>query len=107
MALEIVCPSCGTDDHLSGSPLGDGTIELTCSACEVRWTRDPRPRCPICGGDDLYHRPQVILEKSRGSQMSIQGIHVEYGCHRCEPLDVKVRGGADTHLPDRLGGSQQ
>jgi hypothetical protein len=49
----------------------------------------------------------VILEKSRGSQMSIQGIHVEYGCHACDPVDVKVRGGRPTHLPDRLGGSQQ
>jgi hypothetical protein len=55
----------------------------------------------------MYHRPQVILEKSRGSQMSIQGIHVEYGCHACDPIEVKVRGGRTTHLPDRLEGSQQ
>lgn len=107
MAMEIVCPTCGTDDALSGSPLDDGQIRLFCAACEVQWIRDPRPRCPSCGGDDLYHRPQVILEKSRGSQMSIQGIHVEYGCHVCDPVDVKVRGGRTTHLPDRLGGSQQ
>ena len=76
MATEIVCPSCGGDDDVSGVPLDDGRIELTCSACDIRWARDPRPRCPTCGGDDLYHRPQVILEKSRGSQMSIQGIHI-------------------------------
>ena len=107
MALEIICPSCGTDDHVSGTSLGDGMIELTCETCEVQWLRDPRPRCPKCGGDDLYHRPQVILEKSRGSQMSIQGIHVEYGCHACDPVEVKVRGGRTTYLPDRLGGSQQ
>jgi len=107
MALEIVCPTCGTDDHVSGSPLDDGQIRLTCAACKIEWTRDPRPRCPKCGGDDLYHRPQVILEKSRGSQMSIQGIHVEYGCHACDPVEVKVRGGRTTHLPDRLGGSEQ
>jgi hypothetical protein len=54
----------------------------------------------------MYHRPQVILEKSRGSQMSIQGIHVEYGCHVCDPVDVRVRGGRTTHLPERLDGSQ-
>lgn len=107
MSLEIVCPACGTDDHVRGTPLGDGTIELTCSACDEHWTRDPRPRCPVCGGHDLYQRPKVILESSRGNQMSIQGIHVEYGCHECEPIEVKVRGGADTHLPDRLGGSQR
>jgi len=106
MALDIVCPTCGTDDDLRGTALGDGRIQLTCDLCRIEWTRDPRPRCPSCGGDDLYHRPQVILEKSRGSQMSIQGIHVEYGCHACEPREVKVRGGATNHLPDRLGGSQ-
>jgi hypothetical protein len=54
----------------------------------------------------MYHRPQVILEKSRGSQMSIQGIHVEYGCHACDPPSVKVHSERATHLPDRLGGSQ-
>ena len=106
MALEIVCPSCGTDDDLSGSPLDDGRIGLTCAACRIQWTRDPRPRRPTCGGDDLYPRPQVILDKSRGSQMSIQGIHVEYGCHRCDPPEVRVRGGRTTHLPERLDGSQ-
>jgi hypothetical protein len=106
MSLLIVCPSCASDDDLTGEPLPDGRIELTCSACEIRWTRDPRPRCPTCGGDDLYHRPRVILEKSRGSQMSIQAVHVEYGCHTCDPLEVKVRGGRPTHLPERLDGSQ-
>jgi len=106
MALEIVCPQCGGDDDLRGAPLDDGTIRLTCDACRIEWVRDPRPRCPNCGGDDLYHRPRVIVEKSRGTQMSIQGVHVEYGCHACEPPEVKVRGGRTTHLPDRLDGSQ-
>jgi hypothetical protein len=106
MALEIICPSCARDDDLSGEPVDDGTLQLTCSACQITWARDPRPKCPICGGDDLYHVPQVILEKSRGTQMSIQGIHLEYGCHRCQPKDVRVRGGSTHHLPGRLEGSQ-
>ncbi|MEM1335080.1 MAG: hypothetical protein AAGG08_16645 [Actinomycetota bacterium] len=106
MALDIVCPRCSSDEDLSGTPQGDGTIELTCAGCRISWMRDPRPRCPDCGGDDLYHRPQVIVEKSRGTQMSIQGVHVEYGCYVCDPPEVKVRGGRSTHLPDRLGGSQ-
>ena len=106
MTLEIVCPQCATDQHLSGRPVDGGLIELTCEQCRVRWTRDPRPRCPKCGGDDLYHVPQLILEKSRGTQMSIQGIHIEYGCHACDPPVVKVRGGRTGHLPGRLGGSQ-
>jgi hypothetical protein len=106
MALEIVCPSCDTDDALRGEPGDDGQIRLTCDDCKVTWLRDPRPTCPDCGGGDLYHRPQVILEKSRGTQMSVQGIHVEYGCWACEPPDVRVRGGRTHHLPERLGGSQ-
>ena len=106
MALEIVCPRCESDESLSGCLLDDGYIELTCDACTVSWTRDPRPMCPKCGGDDLYHVPQVILEKSRGTQMSVQGIHVEYGCWACDPPEVRIRGGRDHHLPDRLDGSQ-
>lgn len=106
VALEIICPRCSSEDELTGQPLDDGQIELTCASCRISWTRDPRPRCPNCGGDDLYHRPQVIVEKSRGTQMSIQGVHVEYGCYACDPPEVKVRGGRTTHLPDRLDGSQ-
>ena len=106
VSLEIICPQCESDDDLRGEPLDDGRIRLTCDACKVTWDHDPRPRCPTCGGDDLYHRPQVILEKSRGTQMSVQGIHVEYGCWVCDPPEVKVRGGRTHHLPDRLDGSQ-
>lgn len=106
VALEIICPQCESDAHLSGAPSDNGQIKLTCAECKVTWERDPRPKCPECGGDDLYHKPQVILEKSRGTQMSVQGIHIEYGCWECEPPEVKVRGGRTHHLPDRLGGSQ-
>jgi len=106
VSSEIICPQCESDDDLRGEPLDDGRIRLTCDACLVTWERDPRPKCPTCGGDDLYHRPRVILEKSRGTQMSVQGIHVEYGCWECDPPEVKVRGGRTHHLPDRLGGSQ-
>ena len=106
MALDIICPRCEADDDLRGEPTDDGRIRLTCDACNVTWERDPRPRCASCGGDDLYHKPQVILEKSRGTQMSVQGIHVEYGCWACDPPEVKVRGGRTHHLPDRLDGSQ-
>ncbi len=72
MALDIVCPTCESDEHLNGEPVGDGLLRLTCAACKVQWTRDPRPKCAICGGDDLYHLPQVILEKSRGNLVDNQ-----------------------------------
>lgn len=85
VSLEIICPQCESDDALCGEPLDDGHIRLTCDACRITWECDPLPKCPICGGEDLYHRPQVILEKSKGTQMSVQGIHVEYGRWACEP----------------------
>ena len=78
---------------------------MNCKVCNTPIRKGAR-NCPNCGGDDLYHRPQVIVEKSRGTQMSIQGVHVEYGCYACDPPEVKVRGGRTPHLPDRLDGSQ-
>jgi len=104
MATEIVCSSCGTDDHLRGTPIADGLIELTCDACGISFTRDPRPSCPNCGGFDMEAMPQVIVEKSRGSQMSIQGVHREFACRICDADRIAVK--RDVHLPQRLRGSQ-
>ncbi len=72
MAQEIVCTTCRTDDHLSGSRRDDDLIELHCSACDVTFTRDPRPSCPKCGGFEMEAMPKILLEKSRGSRLSIR-----------------------------------
>lgn len=104
MTIEIVCPSCATDDHLLGTPIGDGLIELTCTSCDVAWTRDPRPHCATCGGDDMEAAPQLIVEKSRGSQMSIQGVQREFLCRICDAERLAEQ--RDGHLPRRLPGSQ-
>ncbi len=100
---DIVCERCGTDDHLRGRPVGD-LIELTCDSCAHTWVRDPSPSCPTCGGSDLEAAPKVIVEKSRGSQMSIQGIQREFLCRTCDTDAIASR--REGHLPDRLGGSQ-
>ena len=102
--VEIECAACGTDEFLRGTPLGDDTIELTCERCGATWVRDPRPSCPICGGHEMEAAPKVIVEKSRGSQMSIQGIQREFLCRVCD--DDTIRARRDGHLPDRLPGSQ-
>ena len=99
-----MCTGCGTDEHLRGTPTGDGLIELTCDACGLSFTRDPRPSCPKCGGFDMEAVPQVIVEKSRGSQMSIQGVHREFACRTCDADQIGVA--RDVHLPPRLRGSQ-
>jgi ssDNA-binding Zn-finger/Zn-ribbon topoisomerase 1 len=104
MSIEIVCPQCGSDDDLRGRPLGDGLIELTCDACELTWTRDPRPRCPTCGSHDVEAAPKLIVERSRGTQMSIQGVHREFLCRTCDA--DRIAAARDGYLPDRLPGSQ-
>jgi ssDNA-binding Zn-finger/Zn-ribbon topoisomerase 1 len=104
MAIDIVCPECGTDEHLRGLTREDDTIELTCDACETTWVRDPSPSCPKCGGRDMEAAPKVIVEKSRGSQMSIQGIQREFLCRVCD-IDL-ILARRDGYLPDRLPGSQ-
>ena len=101
---EIECAACGTDEHLRGRPLPDDTIELRCDRCGTTWVRDPRPACPTCGGHEMEAAPKVIVEKSRGSQMSIQGIQREFLCRVCDAERIRAR--RDGHLPDRLPGSQ-
>jgi hypothetical protein len=102
--VEVVCAGCGTDEHVTGAPGSGGLIELRCDACGASWTRDPRPTCRQCGGHDLEAAPQVIVEKSRGSQMSIQGVHREFLCRVCDADQLARR--RDGYLPDRLPGSQ-
>jgi DNA-directed RNA polymerase subunit RPC12/RpoP len=102
--VEITCATCGTDEHLTGTRLPDDTIELHCEQCGAAWIRDPRPSCPKCGGTDMEASPRVILEKSRGSQMSIQGIQREFLCRECDAELISAR--RHGHLPDRLPGSE-
>jgi hypothetical protein len=104
MTTEIVCERCGVDDHLTGTRRDDDLIELHCSACDVTFTRDPRPSCPTCGGFEMEAMPQVIVEKSRGTQMSIQGVHREFVCRVCDVAVIREQ--RDGHLPNRLRGSQ-
>jgi DNA-directed RNA polymerase subunit RPC12/RpoP len=104
MSMDILCATCGTDEHLRGSPRDDDTIELTCEQCGTSWIRDPRPACPKCGSQEMEAAPKVIIEKSRGSQMSIQGIQREFLCRTCDADEIRAT--RDGHLPGRLPGSQ-
>ncbi len=104
MSTEIVCPECGNDDHLRGRPIDGDLIELTCDRCGISWVRDPRPVCPECGGHDLEAAPKVIVERSRGTQMSIQGVQREFLCRTCDADELARK--RDGHLPPRLPGSQ-
>jgi hypothetical protein len=81
--MEIACPTCGEADDLSGVRAGD-VIEMTCRRCGHEWRRDLAPRCPQCGGDSLRTVPLAILEKGRGTQLSVVGTRPVRLCVRCD-----------------------
>jgi predicted RNA-binding Zn-ribbon protein involved in translation (DUF1610 family) len=87
--MEIACPSCGESDALRGERRDD-SIRLTCDRCGNRWSRSLRPVCPKCGGPDLQTVPLAIVEKGRGTQLSVVGTRPINLCSGCD-ADVLVR----------------
>lgn len=83
MSRQITCPACGEEEDLTGQR-NDTEILLTCGACGQQWTRQLTPRCPICGGEDLEAVPVAIVEKSRGTQLSVVGIRAVDMCWKCD-----------------------
>lgn len=84
VAAPIVCPYCGEDEELTGTRRNE-LIDIVCDACGESWTRDTTPRCPKCGSDDLETALRAILDKSRGTQLSISSTVVEHLCKACDP----------------------
>lgn len=99
MAIEIVCPDCGTDDHLSGRRSHDAIV-VTCSACGLSWERPAAPHCPTCGSTDVVAQPVPLVERSRGTQMSITAMHIETLCRTCDA--DQLNRPSDGHLPPGL-----
>lgn len=103
MPFDIACPACGEDQDLAGVRSGD-TILLTCERCGQQWERDPSPRCDRCGGADLQAVVQAIVEKGRGTQLSVVGTRVVHLCRRCdqERLERYNRNRPNPLMPDEL-----
>ena len=104
MSDEIACPSCGEADDLSGRPAErDGAIDITCGACATEWSRDTARRCPRCGSTDVYAAPVAVVEKSRGTQLSILSTRSEWLCWTCDRdvIDAQRRSGTAL-MPDEL-----
>lgn len=101
-AEEIVCPYCGEPDDLAGEREGE-LIRITCGACDTVWDRDPRVTCPRCGSTDTYAAPVAVIEKSRGTQLSIVSTTAEHLCWRCDRdlIDQQRRSGTAL-MPDQL-----
>ncbi len=98
MAVSVACLSCGETDNLSGSP-HDDHIVLTCAACGTEWARPRDPVCGRCGGSDLQTVPLAIVEKSRGTQLSIVGTRPVSLCTEC---DAAVLRHYHDHRPSPL-----
>ncbi len=83
MLPDISCPECAEADDLSGERSGEH-IRLRCGACGHEWTRTAVSTCSKCGGTDLQVVPLAIVERSRGTQLSIVGTRPIALCPRCD-----------------------
>ncbi len=83
MSINIACPTCGESDDLAGTSTPVG-IELTCGACGKQWLRSEQRVCATCGGDDLQTVPLAIVERSRGTQLSVLGTRPIDLCSVCD-----------------------
>ncbi len=83
MPLDIVCPVCDEEDDLIGRR-ADAEVHITCNGCGTTWVRPLRPACATCGGSDLQTVPLAIVEKSRGTQLSVVGLRMIQLCWSCD-----------------------
>ncbi len=99
---DLSCPGCRESDDLRGRRDGD-LITVDCQACGTSWQRDPERRCPRCGAGDLYEAPVAIVEKSRGTQLSIMSTRAEFLCWACDrDLIDDQRQSGTALMPDQL-----
>jgi predicted RNA-binding Zn-ribbon protein involved in translation (DUF1610 family) len=101
--MDIACPECGENEELRGERRSE-TIALTCESCGHRWFRDLVPSCSTCGRRDVRQVPLAIVEKGRGTQLSVVGtrpIHLCPGCD-AETLARWQRNRPNPLMPDEL-----
>lgn len=96
--MNISCHSCGESDELLGSR-EDDKIDVTCRSCGYRWVRDLSMRCDRCLGDDMQTIPLAIIEKGRGTQLSVVGTRP---IHLCSVCDAEVLRSYHDHRPNPL-----
>ncbi len=101
--MDIRCPQCSESEDLSGER-DDELIHLTCGACGATWERDLSPACSRCGGDDLQAVPLAIVEKGRGTQLSVVGTRIIHLCYVCDATMIEQwqRNRPNPLMPDEL-----
>ncbi len=106
--MDIACPRCGESETITGSQ-ADGHILLTCGTCTHEWWRDLAPRCPHCDGTELRRVPLAIVEKSRGTQLSVVGTRRIHLCVACDAdlLERWQENRPNPLMPDELPTSEQ
>ncbi|MCP3991217.1 MAG: hypothetical protein GY724_19235 [Actinomycetia bacterium] len=95
---DLVCAQCGEDDDLRGQQDGDA-ITITCQQCGLVWDRDLSPRCGRCGSTEVRPAFQSILEKSRGTQLSMQSVRLIHLCPDCDADRLGAYLRSNTPLP--------
>ncbi len=68
----------------------DDVILLACESCLHAWSRDLAPRCASCLGTDMQGVPLAILEKGRGTQLSVVGTRQIHLCSDCDAETLKI-----------------
>lgn len=95
--VTLQCPACGETDDLLGRRVGDG-ITITCQRCTAAWPRDTAPRCATCQGTDIAWRPQALTAFSRGTQLSILGLHNVPLCMGCDAAAYRTSADSGSSL---------
>jgi hypothetical protein len=84
---DLTCRTCGTDDHLRGEAEGE-QIRIHCDGCGATWFRNSTPRCDRCGSEDMLLEKRPVIDKSRGSQLSIVGYTDLVLCKTCDAEEI-------------------
>lgn len=90
--MDFECPNCGEDESLRGLRR-PAEILLFCEKCNYKWKRDLDPVCKRCNGSDMQQVPLAILEKGRGTQLSVVGTRLIYLCSECDAETLRTYHG--------------
>lgn len=100
-ARDIRCPSCGEQDDLAGRRV-QGEVFLTCDRCGYDGPRVAQRTCPGCSGTDVLDLPKAVVERSRGTQLSVVGYSTVALCRTCDASTVAAALARGAVMPDEL-----
>ncbi len=101
--MDITCPDCGEREELRGKRR-ETAVDMSCDACGFAWERSLLPTCVTCGSTDMQTVPLAIVEKGRGTQLSVVGTRPIDLCSACDAgtLTRYHRNRPNPLMPDEL-----